>query len=163
MTKPTDPVSRPKVENETQKTDRTTRRRALLGAISAIGASQLPGQWSRPVVDHVLLPVHAARSNGSFDIALTDCDITCTSAFTVFNVTDGDLSRITFTTTTAVTCLRQPGGAFDSASGSLSTSQTGEFFPISTSESNSVSFSFSSSSLCSLDFPQLVQAITSIL
>jgi len=159
MTKPSDPTSRPEVENETTNSTKTARRRALLGAISAIGASQLPGQWSRPVVDHVLLPAHAAKSNGSFDIPLTDCDITCTSAFTVFNITDGDLSRITFTTTTAVTCLRQPGGAFDSASGSLSTSQTGEFFPASTSESNSISFSFSSSSLCGLNFTELVTAI----
>ncbi len=75
-------------------------RRALLGAISAagvVGSAKLPGQWTRPVVDHVLLPAHAATTDdagssptggtSTFITTVTsNCVVTCTSAFALISV-----------------------------------------------------------------------------
>ncbi len=72
-------------------------RRALLGAISTagvVGAAKLPGQWTRPVVDHVLLPAHASTTEdagssptggtSSFITTVTsNCAVTCTSAIAI--------------------------------------------------------------------------------
>ncbi len=79
-----------------QTTDSKLKRRALLGAISTagvVGAAKLPGQWTRPVVDHVLLPAHAATTDdtgaagsgvagtSTFMTTVTsNCVVTCTSA-----------------------------------------------------------------------------------
>ena len=75
------------------KTETKVRRRALLGAISTagvVGAAKLPGQWTRPVVDHVLLPAHAETTDDSgasgtgastFITTITsNCMVSCTSA-----------------------------------------------------------------------------------
>ncbi|HSH44009.1 MAG TPA: hypothetical protein VK973_17935 [Arenicellales bacterium] len=59
---------------------RVSRRRALLGAISAAGvtgATQLPQQWARPVVDNVILPAHAQLSPAGTQSV--SCDVVCTS------------------------------------------------------------------------------------
>ena len=82
-----------------QSTHSKAKRRALLGAISTagvVGAAKLPGQWTRPVVDHVLLPAHAATtddtgaagsgvtgvSTSTFITTVTsNCVVTCTSAY----------------------------------------------------------------------------------
>ena len=70
-------------------TNSRIKRRALLGAISTagvVGAAKLPGQWSQPIVDHVLLPAHAATTDdtgasGTFVTTVTsNCVVTCTSA-----------------------------------------------------------------------------------
>jgi len=43
--------------------DNIGRRKLLFGLTSGVaGASQLPGQWTRPIVDSVLLPAHAQTS-----------------------------------------------------------------------------------------------------
>ena len=65
-----------KTKSEELKDDaRMARRRGLLGVISAVGgvgATKLPEQWTRPVVDSVLLPAHAQSTEEV-------CEVTCTS------------------------------------------------------------------------------------
>ncbi len=69
------------------------KRRALLGAISTagvVGVAKLPSQWTRPVVDHVLLPVHAATTDDTAAAGLgtststsaitSNCVLSCTTA-----------------------------------------------------------------------------------
>ncbi len=84
-----------------QSTHSKAKRRALLGAISTagvVGAAKLPGQWTRPVVDHVLLPAHAATtddtgaigtgatSGSTFITTVTsNCVVTCTSAYALMS------------------------------------------------------------------------------
>jgi len=88
------------------------RRRALLAAISAAGVAggaELPRQWARPVVDHVLLPAHAQTSPRD-----EGCEFLCTIEFgTKFeSAFDLGTSFITLTLSggTFATCERQPGG-----------------------------------------------------
>jgi hypothetical protein len=93
---------------------RVARRRALLGAISAAGvagAVQLPQQWTRPVVDHVVLPAHGQLSPVATQTVT--CDLSCSfgaeyeiefastcGTFFIF-----DVSYIGFTD-----CVSEPGG-----------------------------------------------------
>lgn len=43
-----------------------TRRKLLLGlGGTALGASQLPQTWSKPIIDSVILPVHAQTTSPS--------------------------------------------------------------------------------------------------
>lgn len=56
------------------------RRRTLLAAIAtggAVASSELPGRWSRPMIDAVMLPAHAQTSP-------TD-DSTCTATVAIFD------------------------------------------------------------------------------
>lgn len=62
--------------------DHRDHRRRLLQAVTAAGiggAAMLPTQWSRPVVDSVLLPAHAQATP---TIAQPACAITCTRVVT---------------------------------------------------------------------------------
>lgn len=78
------PEDNDRVATESGRPDVATvsRRRALLGAISAAGvagATQLPQQWSRPVVDNVILPAHAQLSPAGTQTVT--CNVTCTDGF----------------------------------------------------------------------------------
>lgn len=146
-------IREPGSKNNQSDDPRKTTRRALLGTISAIGAAgatQLPTQWTRPVVDHVVLPVHAQTS-------LEGCQVTCTQAATqnVTIVTGGTAPVVTQAFTIARTCERQPIGDSASTSSSTSTSFTAQLLPITTSGSTSFSISLAGSDLCTVDATDL--------
>ena len=117
------------------------RRRALLGAISGagvVGATKLPGQWTRPVVDHVLLPAHAATTDdtgaagggnttgpSTFITTVTsNCVITCTSANGMYGYqtapwtgSESTISSIWYTyyvTANVTQCIDSNGGVTSS-------------------------------------------------
>jgi len=104
-----------------------------LGAISgvgAIGATKLPTHWARPIVDHAVLPAHAAQSPTSTDLLELEelCRITCTEeriiSFSAENVSDSIYLSVYFTS--GFGCSRSP---------------VGDSFEITSSSSNSQSFS----------------------
>jgi len=157
MKKPNDPnpdrnggteTNQPAASNETvlDKTIspdvRRARRRSLLKSISSVGAlsaSQLPQQWARPIVDQVLLPVHASGSPycavtctvnaelipeiavGTTSVEVADCSIgtlPCTTASQSTTV-----YFVTMNLTATMTCARSP----DNQIGSTSTNATNSF------------------------------------
>lgn len=62
-----------------------SRRRTLLAAIAtggAVASSELPGRWSRPLIDSVMLPAHAQTS--PTDDSPTDSS-TCTATAAIFD------------------------------------------------------------------------------
>ena len=92
-------------------------RRAILSAITAagaVGAAKLPTQWSRPVIDSALLPVHA-------DTSL--CVLSCvgTQLQTTFS-SSGMSPSVTFSASREATiiCTRTPDGQTASVSDSES-------------------------------------------
>jgi len=96
------------------------RRRSLLKAISAagvVGAAKLPKQWGRPVVDHVLLPAHAAGSPVDFLCALT-CTVQRAFAVAITRSSDATTGgnttypiSVSYFVTVGATCSRQTDGA----------------------------------------------------
>lgn len=97
------------------------KRRVLLAAISAAGlagTARLPNQWSRPVVDHVLLPAHAVGS-------ITACTLDCIDqllATIVISTSDGATEvTVSVTEILAFSCTRIPDGASISTSVTSST------------------------------------------
>jgi len=92
------------------------KRRVLLAAISAAGlagTARLPSQWTRPVVDHVLLPAHAVGS-------ITACTLDCIDQLlaTIIFSSSGGATEVTVSITEvfAITCTRIPDGASISTS-----------------------------------------------
>jgi len=136
---------------------RRERRRALLSTISAIGAVQLPTQWARPVVDHVLLPAHAQLSPG----ALEDCAATCTQVAVINRTinTAATPPEVTNAFTVEVTCARDPLGDTVSDSSSSSESFTAELIPIETSGLTSFSISLAGADLCAGDVSELITIV----
>jgi len=127
-------VGTPGTESVKDMESRRSTRRALLAAISGAGvagAMRLPSQWSRPVVDHVLLPAHAAGS-------VTGCTLICQEAasyaITIFTSADDSITTFTLHLTEGVICARQPNGdsSADSNTSSevynTSTASDGSFF-----------------------------------
>lgn len=53
-------------EKKTTKNRRNLLKSVAAGGGAIIAGKTLPGQWSRPVVDSVMLPAHATTSNGPF-------------------------------------------------------------------------------------------------
>jgi len=104
-------------------------RRALLAAISGVGiagATRLPSQWSRPVVDHVLLPAHAAGS----PFTITACSLYCTEVASYAITTSpsgGGVTIFTLHITEGVICGRVPNGDT-----TADTNTTSEVYPSST-------------------------------
>ncbi len=109
-------------------------RRALIGAISTagvVGAAKLPSQWTRPIVDQVLLPSHAvttddsdssgATSTSSFITTVTkNCVVTCAEGIMNFYTT----SYVTFNTNSAIVSEYNAGSqrqCIDSLGGMTST------------------------------------------
>jgi len=109
-------------------------RRALLATISGIGlagAARLPSQWSRPVVDHVLLPAHAAGS-----ATITACTLYCfdavSYAITYFMSSGESITTFTLHLTNGRICERIPNA--DSTS---DTNTTSEIYNTSTASDSS--------------------------
>lgn len=106
-------------DTNTNQGDPKTSRRTLLKAISAagvVGAAKLPEQWGRPVVDHVLLPAHAAGSP-EFLCALT-CTIERAFAVAITRSSDSTINgdttypiTVCYFVTVGATCSRQTDGA----------------------------------------------------
>ena len=115
-------------------------RRALIGAISTagvVGAAKLPGQWTRPVVDQVLLPSHAAttddsgsspgaNSTSSFITTVTqNCVVTCAQGIMNFYTTsysaDTTVAVVSmFYDGTQIQCTDSLGGMTSTALGGAS-------------------------------------------
>jgi len=153
-----DQLEVPAAESSSNTEAKRAKRRALLGAISGagmIGAAKLPGQWARPVVDHVLLPAHAQAS---------PCVFTCEifgSASTSVASADGTYF-ISFTIIFTQACTRSPGGDSLSSSFSTSASSTSTTFPetytetgLTTTSGNESFFSTTVGSFCSLPISDL--------
>lgn len=124
----TTPLAADQNDSDTNK----ERRRALVAAISAVGvsgATQLPKQWSRPVVDHVLLPAHAQTTTSTTTTSSTSeppCEISCTSGIEQLHALDlssdgTDYNYIGLSATTFTQCLTAPSGSIIST---ISTSFT---------------------------------------
>ena len=89
-----------------------TRRNVILGMGTALASSsQLPARWSKPVIDSVILPVHAQTS------ATTTADPTTTTDPTT---TVNPTTTVTPTTTTAPTTTPCPNTMFTIPGGSAS-------------------------------------------
>lgn len=122
MKKPTDQRPDTTLNKSISEEVRRNRRRALLKSISGVGAlsaSQLPQQWARPIVDQVLLPVHASGS--------PYCAITCTVIAEYIPITTATIIvsgsgapsfGVTIQFSGYLTCFRLP----DNQTGSSSTS-----------------------------------------
>jgi len=99
-------------------TERRAKRRALLTAISSasvLGASKLPNQWARPVVDHVLLPVHAAGSPAAADTLGCEISCTVTELFAGSIYSDSDPTVLIADDRISFTCFRLPAGSLASS------------------------------------------------
>ena len=119
-------------------------RRALLGGIAAAGAAatRLPEQWQRPVVDHVLLPVHANLSA----FTGTQCAVTFTeNVFREISGTTTGSGTYTVTSTQFISASRDWDGAFES----FSTSAAFTSFFSSGLSTSSTSFGSNSSQILS--------------
>lgn len=116
-------------------------RRALLAAISGAGvagAMRLPSQWSRPVVDHIMLPAHAQGS-------ITGCTLICQEAasyaITIFTSVEASIATFTLHLTEGIICFRQPNG--DS---SADPNTTSEVYNTSTASDSTFFTNFSATS-----------------
>ncbi len=148
-----------------QSEHKKAQRRALLGAISTagvVGATKLPGQWMRPVVDHVLLPAHAATTDdaGAAGSYTSNCVVTCTSAHRLeliqTTVASGSL-YITVSQFQPYTQCSDSFGGFTTSAGSLgSTFSCLVWLGCTTELSGSTSFycgagtSFTSDAICNV-------------
>lgn len=130
---------------------RNSRRRRLLGAVAAAGAAGLPQRWSRPVVDHVLLPVHARTSGLGVRTVTTNCDLTCTSGSIVQARQDtsapSGFAEATYSSFVFTDCISTPGGDVSRAS-VFSASATSYVATFTTTEASSAAASFTSGGLC---------------
>jgi len=139
------------------------RRRALLTAISAAGVAggtELPRQWARPIVDHVLLPAHAQTS-----LQAEGCEVTCTLALLpTFQTSDAGagLVDVTLSIDFLATCEREPDGervsasAGESSSSVMSSAATG-FLTTYSSIQTMGSGAFSGGSECELPLSELAE------
>ncbi|GJL82541.1 MAG: hypothetical protein DHS20C01_21750 [marine bacterium B5-7] len=122
------------------------RRRALVAAISAVGvsgATQLPKQWSRPVVDHVLLPAHA-QTTTPVSTSEPACLISCTSGIIedLEVYYDDFLSThflARFAVTTYTNCISEPGGDVTSTTISVFDTAFAGYFNLLATETGSFS------------------------
>ena len=139
-----------KLPQQSESMENTTpskaKRRALLGAISTagvVGAAKLPGQWTRPVVDHVLLPAHAATTDdtgaagsgvSTFITTVTsNCVVTCTSAYALISNQSATMSNSSIYVSSYtyfwdyVQCSNSLGGVTTSAGSMSSGNHTGTY------------------------------------
>jgi hypothetical protein len=137
---------------------RRMRRRALLGAISAVGltgAAPLPRHWARPVVDHILLPAHAQTSPA---LACTiDCTGTAEITFVTSATSTGTGIDVTLTQALTIACQREPDGETVSSSSSISTTFTDSETTVPTATSTTFGFSGSfTGTECELDLSDVL-------
>ena len=132
------------------------RRRALLATVSAagvVGASKLPSQWARPVIDHAILPAHATSTLVTFT---TDCAVSCSvegGSYSSFIQSSGDptLYEIWSANVSITNCVDEfgdssstlvfntPWSSLGFTDGSITTNST--YFPDPTNTDASASFS----------------------